>query len=111
MAACHQPYADRHPTQVAQAPDPGTGLDEEGVARELVNRVQNLRKDKDFEVTDKIALKVQRNKSINSAISNNLDYICAEILADSLDFVPQLQDGTEIEVNDNLLRVSVNKKG
>ena len=56
-------------------------LREEGLARELVNRIQNLRKDNNLDVTDRIEVKIQRNSAINSAINNNLDYICAEILA------------------------------
>ncbi|MBL7891995.1 MAG: isoleucine--tRNA ligase, partial [Bacteroidia bacterium] len=60
-------------------------LKEEGIARELVNRIQNLRKDKDFEVTDRILVKIQSNSAINSAVSNNLNYICTEILASSLE--------------------------
>ena len=54
-------------------------LREEGLARELVNRIQNLRKDSNLDVTDRIDVKIQRNSAINSAINNNLDYICAEI--------------------------------
>jgi isoleucyl-tRNA synthetase len=59
-------------------------LKEEGIARELVNRIQNLRKDKSLEVTDKITLQIQEHDRVQSAILNNLNYICTETLAVSL---------------------------
>jgi len=83
----------------------------EGDAREFVNRVQNIRKDKGFELTDRIFVNVLDNTSLKPSINTFKNYICAEILADNLDWVPEIKDGTEIEVNDNLLKVSVNKKG
>jgi isoleucyl-tRNA synthetase len=82
----------------------------EGDAREFVNRVQNIRKDKGFELTDRILINVLDNTSLKPSINTFKNYICAEILADNLSWVPEIQDGTEIEVNDNLLKVSVNKK-
>jgi isoleucyl-tRNA synthetase len=83
----------------------------EGAAREFVNRVQNIRKDKGFDLTDRILVNVLDNTVLKSSINTFKNYICAEILADHLNWVPQIADGTEIEVNDNLLKVSVNKKG
>lgn len=79
-------------------------LKEEGIARELVNRIQNLRKDKNFEVTDRIDVLIQANSFINSAVSNNLNYICTEILASSLKLVDELseKDGVIIEVDDEV---------
>ncbi len=79
-------------------------LREEGLARELVNRIQNLRKDSNLDVTDRIEVKIQRNSSINSAINNNLDYICAEILASSLELVDVLEstNGSEIELEEEI---------
>jgi len=59
-------------------------LRDEGLARELVNRIQNIRKDKDFEVTDKIRLEIEKNNGLTTALSNNYSYICSETLADSL---------------------------
>ncbi len=67
-------------------------LKEEGIARELVNRIQNLRKDKDLEVTDKIALRIKSNAKIDKAVSDNKSYICSETLASSLELVPELND-------------------
>jgi isoleucyl-tRNA synthetase len=83
---------------------------DEGNARELVNRIQKIRKDSDFELTDRIQVKVAVLDSLKSAIINYNDYICTEILADSLELVPELQEGIEIEVNDLTFNVLVNKK-
>jgi isoleucyl-tRNA synthetase len=80
------------------------GLREEGLARELVNRIQNLRKEGNLDVTDRIDVKIQRNSAINSAINNNLNYICAEILASSLELVDNLESkkGSEIELDEEI---------
>ncbi|MBO9152595.1 isoleucine--tRNA ligase [Chitinophaga sp. GCM10012297] len=83
---------------------------DEGNARELVNRIQKIRKDSDFELTDRIAVKVADVEALKSAIINFNDYICTEILADSLEIVPQLLEGIEVEVNDLKFNVLVNKK-
>ncbi len=79
-------------------------LKAEGIARELINRVQNLRKDKGFEVTDKIQVKLKKHPSITSAIENNLVYICAEILASSFELTDELNTShaVEIEVEDDV---------
>ncbi len=73
-------------------------LIEEGIARDLVNRIQNLRKDKGFEVTDKISLKIEKNNEISGAIQNNYDYICSETLAESLDLIEKLPEDDIIRV-------------
>ncbi|MBT7481401.1 MAG: class I tRNA ligase family protein, partial [Flavobacteriales bacterium] len=67
-------------------------LQEEGLARELVNRIQNIRKDKDFEVTDKIKITVEKNEAMENVITNNLSYICGETLANSLEVVEKLKN-------------------
>ncbi|MCB0428510.1 MAG: isoleucine--tRNA ligase [Flavobacteriales bacterium] len=87
-------------------------LREEGVAREVVNKIQNLRKDMNFEVTDKIALRIQENNGIRQAIENNREYICSETLAESLEFVPSLEEGQSIlvDVDDGLAtRIQIEK--
>ena len=87
-------------------------LREEGIAREFINRIQNLRKDKGFEVTDKIELKVLNHAAIKSSVLNNKVYICAEILATSLEFVDSLngEDAVNIEVNeDQKTTISIKK--
>ncbi|HEY9260382.1 isoleucine--tRNA ligase [Chitinophaga sp.] len=85
-------------------------LQDEGNARELVNRIQKIRKDSDFALTDRISVTVESVEALKSAILNYNDYICTEILADSLELVDRLHDGTEIEVNDLKFNVLVNKK-
>src|SRR5690606_3736306 len=65
-------------------------LKEEGIAREFINRIQNIRKEKGFEVTDKIELKVLEHAGIHNSLVNNKEYICAEILAATLDLVDRL---------------------
>ncbi len=67
-------------------------LIEEGIARELVNRIQNYRKDIGLEVTDKINVEVQTNNAIDNAINSNLDYICSETLTSSLKIVEDIND-------------------
>jgi isoleucyl-tRNA synthetase len=67
-------------------------LKQEGLARELINRIQNLRKEKDFEVTDKIRVKVEKNSALDKAIELNFTYICSETLAESLDIVYEIHD-------------------
>ena len=79
-------------------------LKQEGIAREIVNRIQNIRKDKGFEVTDKINVKVLQNDGLNDAIKNNLNYICSETLTTQLQLVDVLEQQTSmlIEVDEKL---------
>ncbi len=86
-------------------------LKQEGDAREFVNRIQNIRKDSGFDLTDRIFVTVLEAESLKPSIVKYNDYICREILADVIQWVPEITDGIEIEVNDTLLKVVVNKKG
>lgn len=86
-------------------------LRKEGDAREFVNRVQNIRKESGFDLTDRIFVQIEESPTLKASIIEFNDYICREILADGIDWVPQMATGTEIEVNDVLLKVVVNKKG
>ncbi|HEX6914853.1 MAG TPA: DUF5915 domain-containing protein, partial [Chitinophagaceae bacterium] len=87
-------------------------LKKEGDAREFVNRVQNIRKENGFDLTDRIFVQVQDVPELKDSLNHYKNYICAEILADNIDWTPELTDeSTEIEVNDVLLRVRVTKKG
>jgi isoleucyl-tRNA synthetase len=72
-------------------------LRKEGVARELVNRIQNARKDKGLELADKIKLTVLNFENLQKSITDNKDYIMTETLTSELVFVDDLKDGTEIE--------------
>jgi len=90
-------------------------LQSEGDARELINRVQNIRKENGFELTDRIFVQLEQEgvpQSIQDSLNQHKTYICGEILADSIDWVPTLlQQSTEIEVNSILLKIAVTKKG
>jgi isoleucyl-tRNA synthetase len=85
-------------------------LENEGNARELVNRIQKIRKDNGYELTDRILVKIAEADAIQESITQFNHYICAEILADKLELVPEITNGTEIEVNDVSLKVFVTKK-
>ncbi len=87
-------------------------LQQEGDAREFVNRIQKIRKDSGFELTDKINVVIQTNETLKNSLTAYKDYICAEILAENIDFRPIAQgSGIEIGVNDNILLTIVSKKG
>jgi isoleucyl-tRNA synthetase len=85
-------------------------LAQEGNAREFVNRIQKIRKDNGYDLTDRILVKVADVPALTTSLTQFNDYICAEILADSIELVKDLANGTEIEVNDILLKVFVIKK-
>ncbi len=86
-------------------------LKQEGIARELVNRIQNLRKNSGFEVTDHIDICILDNKNITNAVLNNLDYIKVETLTKKLELVNKLDDGIEIDFDgiSTKLLVTLNK--
>ena len=84
-------------------------LEAEGNAREFVNKVQNLRKDNDFEVTDKILVKLLINEEFNPAIEKFKNYICTEVLAKDIELVKDLEEATPIEVNEIQLKVALLK--
>ncbi len=85
-------------------------LEREGNARELVNRIQKIRKDQEFELTDRISVQIGGAQTLEETIREFNYYICAEILADKLDLVAEITHGTLIEVNDVPLTVFVTKK-
>ncbi|MHC5309730.1 isoleucine--tRNA ligase [Myroides sp. LJL116] len=84
-------------------------LRDEGIARELVNRIQNIRKDSGFEVTDKIKITLEEQEDIKKAVLANQEYIKSETLTSELDFVPSLQEGIELEFDELKTRVVVIK--
>jgi isoleucyl-tRNA synthetase len=84
-------------------------LKEEGIAREVINRIQNLRKDKGFEVTDKITVTIQDNPLITNAVDKNLLYICAETLTTALVISDNLTDGDQIEIEETELFILLKK--
>lgn len=84
-------------------------LKQEGIAREFVNRLQNLRKDKGLDVTDKINVQVETDEYTMRALLDFKLYICSEILADSLLEVKNLQNGTEIDIEGVTCKIELEK--
>ncbi len=84
-------------------------LKNEGIARELVNRIQNLRKDSGFEVTDRIEVTIQDNEKIQVAVNQNLQYIKEETLTEVLQFQPKIEQGTEIAFDEIETSISIKK--
>jgi len=73
-------------------------LEAEGMARDIVNRIQNIRKDRDFDVTDRITVKLQKHEAVQPAIEQFSDYIKSETLANSLDLIEGLNGGEKVEL-------------
>ncbi|MDB5195928.1 MAG: isoleucine-tRNA ligase [Flaviaesturariibacter sp.] len=86
-------------------------LVQEGNAREFVNRLQRLRKDSGLEVTDRVTVEVAATGGMKESLEKYNSYICAEILADKLEIKSDISGGIEIDVNDNLLKVTLLKNG
>ena len=84
-------------------------LIKEGIARELVNRIQNIRKDSGFEVTDKIKVHLQSNQALEKAVSANENYIKSETLTETLVFEADLKDGIEIEFDNIKTKILISK--
>ncbi len=84
-------------------------LKQEGIARELVNRIQNIRKDSGFEVTDKIKVQLQRSGELEHAIKNNEKYIMSETLTQELVFEDEVKNGIEIEFDDIKTTILISK--
>ena len=84
-------------------------LKREGIARELVNRIQNIRKDSGFEVTDKIVVKMTKNEQLEVAVAANLSYIKSETLTETLLFEESIENGTEIEFDEIKTSILISK--
>lgn len=84
-------------------------LKDEGIARELVNRIQNLRKDSGFEVTDRVEITIQEEATLENAVSSNLEYIKRETLTEVLQFESTVDHGTEIAFDDIATRLRIKK--
>jgi len=84
-------------------------LKKEGIARELVNRIQNIRKDSGFEVTDKVKVKIQNEINISKAIEANEIYIKSETLTEHIEIVENLEDGIEIEFDGITTKIKIQK--
>ena len=84
-------------------------LRREGIARELVNRIQNIRKSSGFEITDKINITLSKNPNTDDAVNEYNSYICNQVLGNSLTLVDEVADGTELNFDDFSLFVKVEK--
>src|SRR6185503_15874128 len=86
-----------------------TALKQEGLAREVINRIQNQRKAMGLEVTDRINVQIKYPGYIRDAVNNNLSYICAEILADSILTDNELTEGEKTEIDGNEILIAISK--
>jgi isoleucyl-tRNA synthetase len=84
-------------------------LQKEGLARELINRIQNLRKTSGFESTDRISVQI-KSSEMQSVIANFGEYIASQVLADKVEMVAELSDATELDFEDFIVYVAVKKK-
>ena len=84
-------------------------LIEEGIARELINRIQNLRKSSGLEITDRIAVQLENREEIAAAVTNCNDYIASQVLATSLVLTDNLTDGTALEMDGYAVTCIINK--
>ena len=84
-------------------------LKNEGIARELVNRIQNLRKDSGFEVTDRVEVTIQEDENLKKAVEQNLDYIKEETLTEILQFDNDVSNGTEIAFDNIATQIEIKK--
>ena len=85
-------------------------LKKEGIARELVNRIQNIRKDSGLEVTDRIGIVIKENKSIQEAVATNEAYIKNETLTETIEFATDVINGTEIAFDDIATQLVIKKQ-
>jgi len=81
----------------------------EGIARELVNRIQNIRKSKNFEITDKISITFENNSNIADAVKQYNDYICSQVLAKSITFVEKVENATSLDFESFVVNVDITK--
>ena len=84
-------------------------LRQEGVARELINRIQNIRKANGYEITDKINIQIEKREELNAAVENFKDYISSQVLANSIELVDALADATELDFDEYIVKVKVEK--
>jgi isoleucyl-tRNA synthetase len=84
-------------------------LKKEGIARELVNRIQNIRKDSGFEVTDRIKVQLQKDGMLEESVKENMSYIMSETLTESLEFEEAVSSGAEIEFDEIRTRILITK--
>ena len=84
-------------------------LKSEGIAREFINRIQNLRKEKDFELTDRISIILEENTPFLEQIKQNEEYISSEVLSNKIEIVSSLSNFNEIDIDEIKIKVKVEK--
>jgi isoleucyl-tRNA synthetase len=84
-------------------------LKNEGIAREFVNKVQNLRKEKDFQVTDKITVSISNDSYVKGAIESHNEYICGEILAKEIIMSDDINTTDKVDIDSNLIQIKLTK--
>ena len=84
-------------------------LKAEGIAREFINRIQNIRKEKDYNLTDRIVIEVENDNPFKTEVSQNEQYICNEVLSDKIEFVNSLSIFEEIEIDEIKFKININK--
>ena len=84
-------------------------LRNEGIARELVNRIQNLRKDSGFEVTDRVEVEIEQHEKLQTAVNENLDYIKEETLTEVLHFEKKITNGIAVTFDGIETKLSIKK--
>ena len=84
-------------------------LFDEGIAREIVNRIQNIRKNSNFDVTDKINIQVEKNEIIAKAVNAFYDYISSQTLAANISFADNIEHGADMELDDIFVKVKIEK--
>ena len=82
-------------------------LRNEGMARELINRIQNMRKDNGYEITDRISIVISNADAVEKAVEHFADYIKTQVLADSIAFADN--DGTEVDLEETKVKISISK--
>jgi isoleucyl-tRNA synthetase len=83
-------------------------LRKEGIARELVNRIQNIRKSSGFDITDRISIKISDQDEVRDAISDYKEYIASQVLADNIE-LSEVTGGQEVDMDDYILRLLIEK--
>ncbi|SHG78273.1 isoleucine--tRNA ligase [Chryseobacterium sp. OV279] len=84
-------------------------LKSEGIAREFINRIQNLRKEKDFELTDRIKISIEENSPFIEDVKENEEYISSEVLSNKIEIVSSLSNFNEIEIDEVSFKINVEK--
>lgn len=85
-------------------------LQQEGIARELVNRIQNLRKSSGLDITDKITISILKNEGINDAIQNFSDYIASQVLANQIELTDEIENPTTLEIEEQEILLTIKKE-